>query len=55
VQLGFHQVAVVNKLVHKQRRNNYILEEKQYTKTIQKHNRQNKKQNKKTRKQTWDE
>jgi hypothetical protein len=32
LQLGFHSVAVVGKLVHKEWRDSYIQKEKQYTK-----------------------
>ena len=53
LQCGFHQVAVVNKLVHKQKRNNYTHEKKTMHKTIQKRRTQKTESyTYKTRKQT---
>ena len=51
LQFGFHPVAVVGKIVHKQKINNYIHGEQQYTKNTETQNTQNIKQTYKTRKQ----
>ena len=44
-KLGFNSVAVVSKLVQKQKQDNYIYEEKQYTKQYKNTNTQNRKEN----------